>query len=57
MAPTTKQQPSGILQRVVIELFGSKSDDVTGGCRKFHIEKCHNFYSSQISLGISSQGE
>jgi hypothetical protein len=32
--------------RVLRRIFGSKRDEVAGGCRKLHNEVVHNFYSS-----------
>jgi hypothetical protein len=32
--------------RVLRRMFGPKRDEVTGGWRKLHNEKLHNFYSS-----------
>jgi hypothetical protein len=32
--------------RVLIRIFGPKSDEVTGEWRKLHSEKFHNLYSS-----------
>jgi hypothetical protein len=32
--------------RVLRGIFGAKSDDVTGGCRKLHNEELHNLYPS-----------
>jgi hypothetical protein len=32
--------------RVLRRIFGSKRDEVTGGCRKLHNEELHNLYSS-----------
>jgi hypothetical protein len=43
--------------RVLRRLFGPKRDEVTREWRKLHYEELHNLYSSQISLGKSSQGE
>jgi hypothetical protein len=44
---------NSILRRIL----GPKRDEVTGEWRKLHNEELHNLYSSQISLGKSSQGE
>jgi hypothetical protein len=33
--------------RVLRKTFGSKRDEVTGGWRKFHNDKLHNWYSSR----------
>jgi hypothetical protein len=43
--------------RVLRRIFGPKRDEVIGEWRKLHNEELHNLYSSQISLGRSSQGE
>jgi hypothetical protein len=43
--------------RVLRRIFGPKRDEVMEEWRKMHNEELHNFYSSQISLGKSSQGE
>jgi hypothetical protein len=32
--------------RVLMRIFGSNRDKVTGGYRKLHNEELHNFYSS-----------
>jgi hypothetical protein len=32
--------------RVLRRIFGSKRDEVMGGCRKLHNEELHNLYSS-----------
>jgi hypothetical protein len=32
--------------RVLRRIFGSKRDEVTGGCRKLYNEELHNLYSS-----------
>jgi hypothetical protein len=32
----------------VLRIFGSKRDEVTGGCRKLHDEELHNLYTSPI---------
>jgi hypothetical protein len=43
--------------RVLRRIFGPNRDEVTGEWRKLHNEELHHLYSSQISLGKSSQGE
>jgi hypothetical protein len=43
--------------RVLRRIFGPKRDEVMGEWRKLHNEELHNLYSSQTSLGRSSQGE
>jgi hypothetical protein len=35
-----------VFENRVLRIFGSKRDEVTGGCRKLHNEKLHNLYSS-----------
>jgi hypothetical protein len=42
--------------RVLRRIFGSKRDEVTGGCRKLHNEELHNLYSSPSVIRMSSQG-
>jgi hypothetical protein len=32
--------------RVLRRIFGTKRDEVTGGCRKLHNEELHNFHPS-----------
>jgi hypothetical protein len=32
--------------RMLRRVFGPKRDEVTGGCRKLHIEELHSLYSS-----------
>jgi hypothetical protein len=32
--------------RALMRIFGLKTDEVTGGCRKLHNEELHNLYSS-----------
>jgi hypothetical protein len=43
--------------KVLRRIFAAKMDEVTGEWKKLHSEELHNLYSSQISLGRSSQGE
>jgi hypothetical protein len=37
---------------VLRRLFGSKRDEVIGGCRKLHNEELHNLYSSPSRIRI-----
>jgi hypothetical protein len=32
--------------RVLLKIFGSKRDELTGNWRQLHVEELHNFYSS-----------
>jgi hypothetical protein len=43
--------------RVLRRIFVPKRDEVTGGCRKLHIENFIICTYAQISLGRSGQGE
>jgi hypothetical protein len=38
--------------RVLLRIFGSKRDEVTGGWRKLHNEELHNLYSSPSIIRI-----
>jgi hypothetical protein len=38
--------------RILRRIFGPKRDEVTGGWRKLHNEKLHNFYSSPSITGM-----
>jgi hypothetical protein len=38
--------------KVLRRLFGPKSEEVIGGCRKVHNEEFHNFYSSPNVTGM-----
>jgi hypothetical protein len=38
--------------RVLRRIFGSKRDEVTGYCRKLHIEELHDLYSSPSIIRI-----
>jgi hypothetical protein len=42
--------------RVLRRIFGPKRDGMTGGWRKLHNEKSHNFYSSPRIIGIINSG-
>jgi hypothetical protein len=35
---------------VLRRIFGLKGDEVTGGCRKLHIEELHGLYSSPSTI-------
>jgi hypothetical protein len=43
--------------RVLRRIFGPRRDEVTGEWRKLHNEEFNIFYSCQILLGRSNQGE
>jgi hypothetical protein len=36
-------------------IFGLKSEEVTGDCRKLHCKDMHNIYSSQVIRMIKSR--
>jgi hypothetical protein len=38
--------------RVLRRIFGPKRDEVTGECRKLHIEELHDLYSSPSIIRI-----
>jgi hypothetical protein len=40
----------GFENRVLVRMFGSKRDEVTGGWRKLHTEELHNLYSSPSTV-------
>jgi hypothetical protein len=39
--------------RVLRRIFGTKRDEVTGGCRKLHNEELHNLYCSPSIIRMS----
>jgi hypothetical protein len=34
-----------VFENRVLRIFGQKRDEMTGGCRKPHNEKLHNFFA------------
>jgi hypothetical protein len=38
--------------RMLRRIFGSKRDEVTGGCKKLHNEEIHDLYSSPSIISI-----
>jgi hypothetical protein len=39
-------QKDRVFMKRVVRIFGPKGDEVTGGCRKLHIEELYNLHSS-----------
>jgi hypothetical protein len=42
----------GMLENMVLRIFGPKRDEVTGEWRKLHNEELHDLYSSASIIGI-----